>query len=291
MATAGGSVPYRTLSTSDFIKRFSALAQTSQFRAVLQVNTLPFTQNYNPQGGRYYDDLSILCTNASLPGSSFSTTENLQDYYGINQTFAYRRDFDDLNLEFFVPTSYDTIKFFEQWMDFISGPGQTYSVVNNGSPKNTNSFYRFQYPKSYKCTIDIHKFNKDYDTNKEDILYTFVNAYPTSIASIPVSYEASSLLKVSVTFKYDRYFVNRASNSVQTDNASSPAQPYQLRPGEVPITGPTNTQATAGDDPRIPAPSVNPDSSFRSNLNTVTAEDRRLIEEERQLTRDSLQLF
>lgn len=291
MATAGGSVPYRTLSTSDFIKRFSALAQTSQFRAVLQINTLPFTQNYNPQGGRYYDDLSILCTNASLPGSSFSTTENLQDYYGINQTFAYRRDFDDLNLEFFVPTSYSTIKFFEQWMDFISGPGQTYSVVNNGSPKNTNSFYRFQYPKSYKCTIDIHKFNKDYDVLKQDILYTFVNAYPTSIASIPVSYEASSLLKVSVTFKYDRYFVNRVSNSIQTDGSSSAGStnPSSSGPTNPSSSGPTNTQATAGDDPR--RPSVNPDSSFRSNLNRVTEEDRRLIEEERQLTRDSLQLF
>jgi len=108
-----GAVPFRVLSTSDFIKRFGHLAQTSQFRAVLQIGNLPFSSSFNPQGGRYYDDLSFLCNAASLPGSSFSTTENLQDYYGISQKFAYRRDFDDLTLDFYVDSKYQTLKFFE----------------------------------------------------------------------------------------------------------------------------------------------------------------------------------
>ena len=123
-----GAVPFRVLSTSDFIKRFGHLAQTSQFRAVLQVGTLPFTTTYDPAGGRFYDDLSFLCNAASLPGSSFSTTENLQDYYGINQKYAYRRDFDTLTLDFYVDAKYQTLKFFELWMDYIASPGD-YSVV------------------------------------------------------------------------------------------------------------------------------------------------------------------
>lgn len=230
MALGGGNVPYRTISTSEFIKRFSNLAQSSQFRAVIQIGTLPFTKNFAPQT-RYIDDLSILCSNASLPGSSFSTTENLQDYYGVNQTFAYRRDFDDLTLEFYVDTQYRTLKFFETWMDYISSPDESYSVVSTGGPKMRNSFYRFKYPKFYKCDLDVHKFNKDYDINRADILYSFVNAYPTSISSIPVSYDSSTIIKLSVTFKYDRYFVNRSSNAIQTGGEPK---------------GPTNQATAAG---------------------------------------------
>ena len=214
-----GAVPFRVLSTSDFIKRFGHLAQTSQFRAVLQVGTLPFTASYDPAGGRFYDDLSFLCNAASLPGSSFSTTENLQDYYGISQKFAYRRDFDDLTLDFYVDSKYQTIKFFEQWMDYIASPGD-YSVITDSDQMSDTSFYRFKYPKEqggYKCRIDLHKFDKDYEQTRNDVLYSFVNAFPRSISSIPVSYDGSDVMKCSVTFAYDRYFVNRNSNPVQTN--------------------------------------------------------------------------
>jgi hypothetical protein len=301
-----GNVPFRTYSTSDFIKRFSNVALTAQFRAIINIQNLPFTSSYAPSN-RYTEDLSILCAEASLPGSSFSTSENNQDYYGIGQKYAYRKDFDTVNMTFYVDTNYTNLKFFEQWMDYISSPDLSYSTVGQNIA-NTNSFYRFKYPEGpggYKTNLDIHKFNKDFEPvtagagfisgtgNKADIVYSFVNAFPTNIASMPVSYEASSLLKVTVTFSYDRYYVNRAIPRPIQQGSQDPqqSQPYQLRPGEVPITGPLDTQATAGDDPRIPAPSVNPDSSFRSNLDKVTEEDRRLIEEERQLTRDSLQLF
>jgi hypothetical protein len=286
-----GAVPFRNLSTSDFLRRFGHQAQTSQFRAVLQVGTLPFTKDYNPQGGRFYDDLSFLCNSTSLPGSSFSTTENLQDYYGVNQKFAYRRDFDDLSLDFYVDAKYQTLKFFEQWMDYISSPA-TYSVVTDSDPSSDISFYRFKYPKEqggYKCRIDLHKFDKDYDKTKNDILYSFVNAFPRSLSSMPVSYDGSSLLKCSVTFAFDRYFVNRGGAVQEANDTVDTTIPLQ-NPS---ASGPSDTQATADQPPQKtnPRPSVNSDSSFRRNLNTVTAEDAALIAEERELTRNSLQLF
>ena len=225
-----GAVPFRVLSTSDFIKRFGHLAQTSQFRAVLQVGTLPFTAAYDPAGGRFYDDLSFLCNATALPGSSFSTTENLQDYYGISQKFAYRRDFDDLTLDFYVDSKYQTLKFFEQWMDYIASPGD-YSVVTDSDQMSDLSFYRFKYPKEqggYKCRIDLHKFDKDYEQTRSDILYTFVNAFPRSISSIPVSYDGSDVMKCSVTFAYDRYFVNRGGSPIQTANDDAPITSQSL---------------------------------------------------------------
>ena len=241
-----GAVPFRNLSTSDFLRRFGHQAQTSQFRAVLQVGTLPFTKNYNPQGGRFYDDLSFLCNSTSLPGSSFSTTENLQDYYGVNQKYAYRRDFDDLSLDFYVDAQYQTLKFFEQWMDYISSPA-TYSVVTDSDPSSEIAFYRFKYPREqggYKCRIDLHKFDRDYDKTKNDILYSFVNAFPRSLSSMPVSYDGSSLLKCSVTFAFDRYFVNRGGGIQEANDTVDPTVPLQ-NPS---ASGPSDTQATKGSD-------------------------------------------
>jgi len=224
---ASGSVPYRTYNTSDFIKRFLNVAQSSMFRAVINIQNLPFTSSYAPSN-RFTEDLSILCSETILPGSRFSTSENNQDYYGISQKFAYRKDFDTIDMTFYVDTKYQTLKFFEQWMDFIASPDNNYSVVG-GSPA-PNAFYRFRYPTEYKTTLYIHKFNKDYEEvrvkrgggaipgtgDKADIVYTFINAFPLNISSIPVSYEPSSPLKVTVSFAYDRYYVDKGTgNPVQ----------------------------------------------------------------------------
>jgi len=41
------------------------------------------------------------------------------------------------------------------------------------------------------------------------LTYGFVKAYPISINSMPVSYEASSLLKCTVSMTYIRYYIDR----------------------------------------------------------------------------------
>ena len=122
-------------------------------------------------------------------------------------------------------------------MDYIASPGD-YSVVTDSDQMSDISFYRFKYPKEqggYKCRIDLHKFDKDYEGTKNDLLYTFVNAFPRSIASIPVSYEGSNVMKCSVTFAFDRYFVNRGASSIQPANDSAPSS-----------NGPSDNQALSG---------------------------------------------
>ncbi len=114
------------------------------------------------------------------------------------------------------------------------------------SSDDRNAFYRFRYPNQYKRDIQITKFERDvnfgntgrqfrdgrvaeirtqgdassinfpvgYGGNnyKEDyqpnvISYNFVNAFPISIQDIQLSYGAGQVLKVTVDFSYDRYFV------------------------------------------------------------------------------------
>ena len=41
-------------------------------------------------------------------------------------------------------------------------------------------------------------------------MYEFRNAFPKSITSLPVTYGAADLLKVTVSFNYDRYIVTRS---------------------------------------------------------------------------------
>jgi hypothetical protein len=82
--------------------------------------------------------------------------------------------------------------------------------ISNGAnvSENDRRFYRrFRYPNTYKCDgLQITKFDKNLD---KKITYQFKNAFPKSIQSIPVSYGTADLLKVTVTFAYDRYILIR----------------------------------------------------------------------------------
>ena len=64
-----------------------------------------------------------------------------------------------------------------------------------------------RYPDTYKVSsIYISKFEKNLD---RALSYQFINAFPKSITPIPVTYGGADILKVSVSFNYDRYVVNR----------------------------------------------------------------------------------
>ena len=46
------------------------------------------------------------------------------------------------------------------------------------------------------------------------LTYTFIDAFPRAISSMPVSYEASDLLKCTVSFSYTRYSAKPRSTSL-----------------------------------------------------------------------------
>ena len=83
-----------------------------------------------------------------------------------------------------------------------------------------------QYPKYYKSNrTKIVKFDRDY---KKELEYTFIGLYPYSISSIPVAYSSSDIMKISATFKIDRYVVGRAYSLdifEQKDNNKESSQP------------------------------------------------------------------
>lgn len=162
------------------------------------------------------DRINISCFEASLPGSSMQTANLNDSYTGVTETYAYRRAYDNrADFTFYVDhlengnnnsESYTVILFFENWLSYIAGEDFSRGL------RDPNYFYRVNFFDDYAAPkIEIDKFEKD--AVGTYLHYEFINSYPISIASMPVSYEGSQLLKCTVSFTYQRYLVNRVSAS------------------------------------------------------------------------------
>ena len=96
------------------------------------------------------------------------------------------------------------MRFFESWNQIVN------PLHGNSSGKGDNQVMTLNYPKDYKCNISIVKFNKDYfvrntSASRVCLHYNFMKAWPLSISSTPVNYAGGSVMKLNVTFRYNRY--------------------------------------------------------------------------------------
>ena len=150
-------------------------------------------------GANSDDDYMLSCMEASLPGTSLATVELTNDHSGITERHVHRRQYDTTaSFTFLVDRDYKQIKFFETWIGYI---------VNEQNNQDPNYFYRVNFPAGttgYQTIISISKFEKDY--KQPPLEYRFLNAYPISIDSMPVSYEGVQTLKCTVNFNFSRYF-------------------------------------------------------------------------------------
>ena len=157
--------------------------------------------------------IGIMCSEASLPTSSFATSEVKDNFQGINQQFAHTRIYIESDFTFYIDRDYNVLKFFEGWMDYIAGDNKVSKVNRTDEHKY---YRRFNYPmgdytgednllNGYKAgTLSISKFDRNYDNT---IVYEFINAFPKGMTSIPISYGGADILKVTVQFAYDRYLL------------------------------------------------------------------------------------
>ena len=167
----------------------------------------------------HQNQLNLLCSEATLPGSSLATTEINNNFTGVTERHAYRRVFDEvIDLTFYVDAeNYLPIRVFETWMAYITG--EQYGPKGSEKEVRSNSyFYRMRYPDSspgyngYTATgLSVTKFEKDYHPDYSPVVleYQFVKSFPISITSMPVTYNGSDLLRCSVGMTYIRYVVDR----------------------------------------------------------------------------------
>tara|TARA_R100001443_G_scaffold31435_1_gene45425 strand:- start:19 stop:684 length:666 start_codon:yes stop_codon:yes gene_type:complete len=174
--------------------------------------------------GGFNEFISLSCAEASLPSTSLATHQMSNDFTGITERHAYRRQYNDTSsFTFYVDHEYKIIKTFETWIG---------SIVNEQNDESNNYFYRVKFPQTYQSSFYIKKFEKNY---KRSLTYQFLKAYPISIDSMPVTYEQSTLLKCTVNFNFSRYLVetSNADGIVNSyDNADLFESDYDIQDGE-----------------------------------------------------------
>ena len=160
------------------------------------------------QGLDFTKKMSLLCTQAEIPGTKFSETTTIGHHQGIQESFPNLRNFPPLNLTFYCDADHVILEVLESWMTYIN-------PVFTGL-RNSDAYTRFNYPETYKETIHISKFERDTFTSRavnrtyrsNITSYEFVNAWPADLTSMRVAYGDSNVLRCSVQFAYDRFFTS-----------------------------------------------------------------------------------
>ena len=205
--------------------------------------------------GADQEQLNLLCSETSLPGSQLTTMDINNDRTGVTEKHAYRRMFDDrIDFTFYVDASnYLPIRFFETWMrgimnedpdedPFAAGGGPVTNVRSN--LKSGVYHYRPTYPDEYIADqgLKIFKFERDY---QQFMTYEFIRSFPLSISSMPVSYSGNDLLKCTVSMSYIRYIQSGPNSNISSKGSlldvfsqaresllSDPnANPFSFEPG------------------------------------------------------------
>ena len=238
------SVAPKSQSLSQIKSKLLNPATTSHFSVYIGLPGKAETPNGDPATFKKYmaenglsldqDRLQLMCSEATLPGSSLATTELTGDRSGVTERHAYRRIYQDrIDLTFYCDAEqYMPIRFFESWIKYIMNENAGDFGINK-----PNYSYRVKFPEAYKGNLEITKFEKNINQTKSvvPLTYKFVNVFPVSISSMPVSYDASSLLKCTVSMNYTRYYIGPGDpNSIKSNNDGVQKPDLDANPEENP---------------------------------------------------------
>ena len=171
-------------------------------------SSVPLPEDRRSQGRNYKDKMSILCTEAEIPGTSFQTSLAVGHHQGIQEEFPNLRSFPPLNLTFYLDADMVVLEVLEKWMTYINPISEK---------RNLNAYGRFNYPEDYKEIIHLTKFERDTFGEPKEYqsrltTYEFVNVWPTNLTSMRVAYGDSNVLRCSVQLAYDRFFADFGYN-------------------------------------------------------------------------------
>jgi hypothetical protein len=125
--------------------------------------------------------IMLLCDQATLPGASFSTTQNRS--FGEFREVPYEKLYDSATFSFYVDKDLEVKYMFDQWINSIQDP-----VTR-----------KFNYYDSYTTDLSI-----DVQDLNDQTRYTLnmFECYPKSINSIQLDYAAKDIMKISVSMQY-----------------------------------------------------------------------------------------
>ena len=217
---------------------FGELSVTSQFKVTLFMGDTVSSEDSDSDINAWLVSCGVLgsnlnslryefmCNDTVLPGTTLTTSEEFGSRQGLTETFPTKRNFDPITMTFYVDSEYGIIRLFEEWINFINPLYDTEGRRSTGNPRGgvdrfeNNEFFRFRYPNTYKRPIAVTKFERNFVRNTDGgvsnptmLTYKMLNAYPTNLTALPVTYEGSTITKTTVTFAYDRYVILKNSRS------------------------------------------------------------------------------
>ena len=165
--------------------------------------------------------LSLFCSEALLPGSQFQTSSVDGLRQGLQQQYALYRRYPDINLTWYSQRDYFTNDVFNAWMEFMSPPDFGKDTVTlDEKLKGSNPSRRLRYPDQYKCNMEITSFSRD-ASNPSYITYHIRRAFPTNIIAAPLAYGKAELIKTTVSFAYETYYIGRQGSSAKVTKANT----------------------------------------------------------------------
>ena len=191
--------------------RFQTVALDNKYQVFMEPNLNVYNAAARVGISRRFidEDLGLYVTDAVLPGSSFADVEVSGDRQGITERMPFKRIYDDATLTFMVDKDYKVMKYFEAWTQLIN------PLHGDTDGKADNQVMTLNYPKDYKCTMSVVKFNRDFfHRGGGYVYYCFVRSWPLSISSVPVNYDSGSILKLNVTFRYERYVMENVTRGM-----------------------------------------------------------------------------
>ena len=220
------------------------------------------------QGSMWQQKMSLLCTQAEIPGTQFVTSSAIGHHQGITEEFPNLRNFPPLNLVFYCDADMVILEVLETWMSYIN-PIKT-------RKRDYSAYSRFSYPETYKEIIHLTKFerdtfleNKNPEYKSSMSTYEFVNIWPTNLTSMRVAYGDSNVLRCAVTLAYDRFFTQFEDlegqvpmNEPNLINSNDQVQRLKGGQGGLPLG--TTTLRSGGIRQRGRTPYVNPATNYRN---------------------------
>lgn len=169
------------------------------------------------QNGAALANMLFLCDEANLPSQFASTQEFDGLYTGRLIQYGTSKLYNDFSLSFMLTNKMNPTKFFDAWMYFMfpehgADSGKRISVKDYQNRRLRNNITTVNYYDDYVCDfIQVKKVykTKDDPSGGTSITYKMYNAYPFTIESVPLAYGASTLAKLRVNFKYEKYIVER----------------------------------------------------------------------------------
>ena len=136
----------------------------------------------------------FLISASSIPASTLGTYDIF--YHGKALKVASDRTFEAWDTTIINDEDFAIRKSLEKWINAISKPDlntrDTDIVGTTTGKEGTNA--------DYKSDLDVNQYGKD---GKILAQYSFIGAFPTSISSIPLSWESSAIETYTCNWTYD----------------------------------------------------------------------------------------